>query len=409
MSKYTLLFDANFWLMKTFHICAKIKGKTLDFKESPEDDKNLLLWKLASDFAAEIKRFESVTDRVVYCSDSSSWRKNVSTIYKAHRKKDKKVDWSAVFKCHDGFILTLKKLGVIVCNSQSAEADDLIFVWSTLLNHNKENAIIISGDNDLLQLVNFDQASNSNTIYYNKFDKNLHVFNKFNQWLTEPELNTASSDIFNMHKSVYHDTKSALKNIVKSSKMEIKEVAVNDFVFKKILIGDEGDGVTPLHVKLKGTRVYRVTEKHANDVINLFKENKIFVRSSHFFNDETILEICEHAKKVIKIDKPISEIVEKWRLNRDLVYLHNDCIPKTVLEGCMSLVETYLANKEQFAVHQLADKNYILDNSEYVKPVITEETFFKTKTLEAVKTTAVVTESQPEQAFNADFWDSLTK
>ena len=86
----------------------------------------------------------------------------------------------------------------------------------------------------------------------------MHVFNKFNQWLTEPELNTASSDIFNMHKSVYHDTKSALKNIVKSSKMEIKEVAVNDFVFKKILIGDEGDGVTPLHVKLQCTRVYLV-------------------------------------------------------------------------------------------------------------------------------------------------------
>jgi hypothetical protein len=49
MKKFSLVFDANFWLMKTFNICQKIKqGKGMNFINEPEEDKQFLLWKLAS-------------------------------------------------------------------------------------------------------------------------------------------------------------------------------------------------------------------------------------------------------------------------------------------------------------------------------------------------------------------------
>jgi len=76
--KYTLIFDGNFWLHKTYFIGQKIKtGKPFNFIDEPEADRNLLLWKLSVDFSAEIRRFEGVVNRIVYTVDSSSWRKKI--------------------------------------------------------------------------------------------------------------------------------------------------------------------------------------------------------------------------------------------------------------------------------------------------------------------------------------------
>ena len=63
------------------------------------------------------------------------------------------------------------------------EADDLIFGWSSYLNSVGRNSIILSGDNDLIQLVHHDATSNTNTIYYNKFIKSLYVYPGFTEWI----------------------------------------------------------------------------------------------------------------------------------------------------------------------------------------------------------------------------------
>ena len=97
--KYTLIFDGNFWLHKTYFIGQKIKtGKPFNFIDEPDADKNLLLWKLSTDFAAEIKRFEGVVNRIVYTVDSSSWRKKfLDTAYKANRVKSESINWNEIY------------------------------------------------------------------------------------------------------------------------------------------------------------------------------------------------------------------------------------------------------------------------------------------------------------------------
>lgn len=413
--KYTLLFDGNFWLHKTFFIGAKIKtGKPFNFIDEPDADKNLLLWKLATDFAAEIKRFEGVVNRVVYTVDSSSWRKKfLDSQYKANRVKSESINWNAIYECHNEFIAAIEKLGVIVSRVKGAEADDLIFAWSSHLNQNGQNAIIISGDNDLLQLVGMDHSSNANTIYYNKFDKDMHVFPKFQSWL-DVEEHATTNDIFNLPVDLLSNTKQNLRDVIKFGKMKTHEVNVMEFLFKKILVGDAGDNVPPLHTVVKetkaGPRTYGVTDRHVNDILREFKDDKVFVNQSHFFTHEHIHNICTLAKKVIKIDKPVEEIYERWITNRDLVYLHNNCIPKEVTSDMFNDIEPK-AKKSLSAseIHSILNKDSILAGSSYTKEKKTE--FNESGLFKPISesTSDVKIVDTKESSFDEGFWNNLLK
>lgn len=419
--KYTLIFDGNFWLHKTYFIGQKIKqGKPFNFIDEPEEDKNLLLWKLSVDFAAEIKRFEGITNRIVYTIDSSSWRKTYhpDSEYKANRTKSSEIDWNKIYDVHTEFVNGLEKLGVIVSRVRGAEADDLIFAWSSHLNQQGQNALIISGDNDLLQLVNKDSSSGANTLYYNKFDKDLHVFTGFKSWLDQEEHNT-TNDIFNLPLDLITNTKTHLKDIIKLNKMSLDEVNTNEFIFRKILVGDAGDNVSPLHVVIKetksGPRKFVVTDNHAKQIIEEYKTDKIFVSQAHLFNDEYINQICSIAKRIIKIEKPIEEIRQKWELNRNLVFLHKNCIPQEVLDSMFTQISTNkLPSYSALELHNLMNKDRILEGTTYTKEKsesFNESTIFKSTIPKVEKKDEkgpTITDNHNE-GFNDDFWKDLLK
>ena len=413
--KYTLIFDGNFWLHKTFFIGAKIKtGKPFNFIDEPEEDKNLLLWKLAMDFAAEIKRFEGVVNRIVYTVDSSSWRKQfLDTEYKANRVKSSSINWNGIYDCHTEFIEALEKLGVIISRVKSAEADDLIFAWSSHLNSEGQNAIIISGDNDLLQLVNMDHSSSANTIYYNKFDKDMHVFPKFQSWLDQDE-HATTNDIFNLPIDLMSNTKQNLRDIIKTGKMKSHEVNVMEFIFRKILVGDSGDNVPPLHTVVKqtkaGPRTYGVTDKHVNEISSQFKDDKVFITNHHLFDDEYITQICSIAKSVIKIDKPLEDVITRWKTNRDLVYLHIGCIPKDVTTAMFENIEAkYTKSLSASEINSILNKEKILEGSSYTKEKKTE--FNESGLFKSISENSsdVKIIDKKESSFDTGFWDNLMK
>jgi 5'-3' exonuclease len=418
--KYTLVIDGNFFLHKTFFIGQKIKrGKPFNFIDEPEQDKNLLLWKLSVDFAAEIKRFEGVTHRIVYAIDSNSWRKTYGpdSDYKANRVKSSDIDWSKIYEVHNEFIAALENMGVIISRVKGAEADDLIFAWTSYLNQIGQNAIIVSGDNDLLQLVNRDKSSSANTVYYNKFDKDLHVFPGFDEWLNTDEV---VSDIFNMPVDLMTNTKHHLKEIIKNNKMNLDEVNINDFIFKKIILGDKGDNVSPLDVKYKqgknGTRCFVVTENQVNQIINEFKADKAFVNQSHLFTDEYIDQICEISKRVIKIDKSISDIRTKWELNRDLVYLHKKCIPEQVISDMFTQIESKpILSFSAIELHSLMNKDEILNHTTYSKEKtdsFSDSSIFQAsmpKVSPAINKEVKITSSPVDSGFDDSFWKDLLK
>ena len=356
MRRYTLIVDGNYFLHKTFFISGKIKSKKdgpLNFIDDPQKDSDLLAWKLATDFAYEVKRFAPILDGIVYCIDSSSWRKDFypesnslqsaeSQEYKGHRKKDNTINWKLIYELHDKFAESLKALGCTVSRVSGAEADDLIFAWSSYLNMNNRNALIFSGDNDLIQLVCNNEANGTNTLFYNKFSKSIYSFEGFTEWLSETNMD--SIDIFNQPLDLTSNTKLALQNVVKG--IAIKETNVNEFIFRKILMGDAGDNVSPLYQTIKKgkdgkQRVYNITDSKANQILEDYEKNNGPIDQTTFFSNDSIVEICKIAKNNLRIlDKNISQLVERYETNRNLMFLHQRAIPSAIMEAMLTNIET---------------------------------------------------------------------
>jgi len=100
-------------------------------------------------------RFAEYGDLVICLDKGPYWRKEVMHEYKANRKKAKEkstIDWSEVYTWMDNIILDLQTLfpfPVLVVDS--CEADDIIAVLCQKY-HSRETNLIISNDQDLLQL-----------------------------------------------------------------------------------------------------------------------------------------------------------------------------------------------------------------------------------------------------------------
>jgi len=341
---YTLVFDGNHFLHKTLHVASRIKESfsrvPMDFKGDPDTDRNVLLHKLATDFVSEVKKFSPVADQVVYCIDSQSWRKLAFPLesYKGHRKKESSISWDLVFAAHEQFVSSIAKQGVHISRAYGAEGDDLIFNWSNHLNHwGDRNCIIISGDNDLLQLVSRDDSSGRFTIFHNKFDKQLKVFPGFEAWLSEQ---SEAGTLFDPGTSFIKDDREDLALIIKQSGIELDRINSTEYIFVKILIGDSGDNVPPVYQRKKQTKkgelTYRFSEKMARTVLDRFKtaSSIVYVNQFHLFDETSISKICSLAMEEMSVDdKLIEEIIERWKINRDMLYLHRDCIPSYVIDN----------------------------------------------------------------------------
>jgi 5'-3' exonuclease len=381
--KYTILIDGNFMLHKTFHVAKNISKSKFDFIEDPKGDRNLLLWKLAMDFSSEIKRFDSLIDNVVYCIDGSSWRKHYfddeeldtgdQIKYKANRVKSNDIDWKEIYDCHTEFSKGLEKLGVTVLRMDGCEADDLIFAWSATLNAKGKNALIISGDNDLMQLVNHDNQNGTNTIYYQKFMKTLYAQEGFVEWLD----NTVESkvDIFDMPIDVHDISKDSLKNLVRS--LEVTEINTEEFQFKKIIKGDMGDNVAPIYVQKKIRKSgdkkgqeYNTSpsDAKADLILTKFQEKCTEpINEVMFWNKEIIREICGLVKVICKYpEASIDELEKNYIDNRNLMLLHDKALPPPIMESMVDMIEDkYKLVIGKSEINTLKQYNNILDKTTY--------------------------------------------
>lgn len=326
--KYALLIDGGYHMYNTLHVCGAMKKSALTFSEETyEDDKNLFLWKLAMNFSSDIKKFSGVINRVVYCLDHSSWRKQLFPEYKGNRSKSSTVNWDAVHKVHNEFVSALAKLNVHVSQMPNAEADDFIYAWTKMLQEeNDNNCIIVSGDGDLTQLISV--TDKAHTIYYDKDHKRILAFEGFEEWLnTESSKGLFSDDIFDTSSLTLDLLKSELLTIMRTNGWKINHINRNEFLFIKILTGDKGDNVPSINNVIKNGKTFTFTEKKSLEVLNEYKMIKSFVHSEHFEDSDCIDLICEIVKTSGKIAAPVSEIRQRWELNNKLMHLHSNNIP----------------------------------------------------------------------------------
>lgn len=334
----TLLFDGNHFLYRALGVASAAKEAEhrckLDFRADPVGDRTLLLRKMSDMFAAEVARFRPFVDQVVYCVDSASWRKVVfpDEAYKGNRVKDESTDWGEIMSAYAEFQAAISAVGVVVSKSDGAEGDDLLFYWSQSLNHwQGRSAVIVSGDNDLLQLVGRDSATGAFTVVYNKAQGRLNAFHGFVDWAKSQ---AGGGDIFE------EAPRGDWSTLVTDIRAEVVEVDPNRYLFTKILTGDSGDNVRSVFQRRKqtkgGEKTYKFTDRMAADALSKYERDNMFFSQHHLFDDVQIDRLAGIVHEVAKAgdgEPTATDIAARWKINRDLVCLHARCIPDNVMAG----------------------------------------------------------------------------
>ena len=147
MSKTYLLVDTN----NLFHRCKHVVSG------DPFTKASMSLHIMINSLRKCWNKFD--VDHLVFCMDSSSWRNDVYSKYKAHRKlkaqlkAEKDIEEESIFfDTLDGFLSFISsKTNATFLKEEKLEADDIIAKWVDI--HPNDTNIIFSGDSDFIQLL----------------------------------------------------------------------------------------------------------------------------------------------------------------------------------------------------------------------------------------------------------------
>jgi 5'-3' exonuclease len=305
-SKTTILIDGSFMMHRS--------SESL-YSRLPSATSYDLAYSMLKDFKAIIRDLQPFGAQIIYALDSMSWRKSASPEYKANRTK--KNDISDIYEAHNKMLDSVKEAGINIIRVNNAEADDIIFKWSSTLAIDGSDVIIISEDKDLMQLVYSYQNKGTNIFQYRPISKKLIVPTGF--------LKDVMSSLLNGEEVI--DTFNQFQFWIKSKNLNLCEVNADEISFIKMLTGDKGDNVTSIYEYRKNERIYTFTENQAFKVLNLYKYQ---LNIDELLNEENLIHLNECIQFVLKLDL---DFKEKIKLNYSLVVLNNNSFPKEILEG----------------------------------------------------------------------------
>jgi 5'-3' exonuclease len=346
VGKHTLLIDGNYFVFSRLFVLPKPKtGKLL----GDDKQKAQFMRKLAIDFASEMRKLKMFVDDVVLTVDSKSWRKDLypEADYKGTRKQSSDVDWTAVYGVYEEFQKIVAKKGVTVHQIQGAEADDVIFGWSTMLNARGKSCIVWSGDKDLIQLVNYSETNDAHTLWYYNTRKTLYGYTGFEEDMKTSAAAELSTDdmLFNMGgQTMLRDNyQGDIVNWINANKIVIEEVDCDEFILKKILTGDKSDNISACvtwqkEMKTGKMRNYSLTMKHADTIYEQFiKEYDNFI-IDHLFSSEYKDKLSDIIYRVVGHSTP-TLIKVTLSTNIALMLLHNKTIPDAIQRAIYDSIE----------------------------------------------------------------------
>lgn len=372
LGKHTLIIDGNYFLHSRLFVLPRPKGEAL--LES-KDSQASLMRKLCIDFASELRKMSDFVDQIVVAVDDKSWRKDLfpEAQYKGTRTYDDSINWEGVFSTYKAWQDILQKQGVIIHQIKGAEADDVMFGWSTQLNNEGKNCIAWTGDRDLIQLVNYNQATDAYTLWYYNSKRKLIVFEGFEDVLNERATDTMSNDdlMFNMNSNnVMHDQmKQNLSDWALKNKVSFEEINCDDFIFAKILQGDKSDNIKSVVSWTKTTKSgkilnYSITEKNAMKILDKYKEIHGSFSIDHFFNKEYVDSMVNCIYDTIG-KSTLSEIKGRFNQNLDLMLLHFNTIPDPIQKQIYKAIESDLDIEPTFS--GLTKMETILEGTDWLQ------------------------------------------
>lgn len=336
--KLNLVIDASGIFYRSLFTVGNFGGakgeKLLDTKKS----QGIFMRKLATDFSTLVRNIDDPS-RVIVAMDSSSWRKSI-LIEEGGYKKDREekkdettINWRAFYDLTDKFCAILAQKGYLISRVPGAEADDLLFFWSRLLNGMGENVVLITGDRDLLQVVGL-HDNKSWTIALDPVNnrKKISLTQEILDYSNTESVSEHSMDIFSP--DTWSSSEDVLKKIV--STFDIQVVNTRKLSTMKVILGDGGDSV-PSVVTWK--------DKKDPEKIRTMTENnyqKILAAVPHLneanwnelADDSLIVEgiaTTMEALKKIEVDRKL--LIQNIQRNAKLVILSMDTIPEQIFDN----------------------------------------------------------------------------
>lgn len=372
VGKHTLLIDGNYFVFSRLFVLPKPKsGKLLgDDKQQAQ-----FMRKLAIDFASEMRKLRTFVDDVVVAVDSKSWRKDLypEADYKGTRKQNEDVEWSAVYAVYEEFQRILATKGVTVHQIQGAEADDVLFGWSTMLNNRGKSCIVWTGDRDLIQLVNYSTANDAHTIWYYNTKKSLFAYEGFMKDMEESAAAEMEADdmLFNMGgQHMMRDRyQRQILDWITTNKIEVTEVNCDEFIFNKILVGDKSDNIPSVltwqkELKAGTLRKYSITDKMADAIYKqMLKEHSQF-SVEHFFSNEYKDQLVDVVYRVAGTGNT-NLIKSALTNNIALMLLHTKTIPDPIQRAIYGAIEKDWEGAID-SIENVVDMDKILEGTDWL-------------------------------------------
>lgn len=370
LGKHTLLIDGNYFIYSRLFVMPRAgEGKLLGDDKS----KAQFMRKLCIDFASEVRKMQPFLDKIVLTIDSKSWRKDLfpEAEYKGTRTQDDSVCWDGVYQIYDEFKSILAKKGVIVHQVNGAEADDLLFAWSTYLNSMGKNCIVWTGDTDLIQIVDYSKATDGYTLWYYNSKKKLIAFEGFNQMMEMPTFDVTNDDdlLFNMASktALLEKVRADLWDWLKKNRIEVEEINCDHYIFKKILMGDKSDNIKSVVTftkEVKGkSRVYSITDKQASKILEQYIKEEADFTIDHMFVESQVEKIADIVYRVVGHD-PKSQIKLRFNQNLDIMLLHTNTIPESIQKQMQKVIDKDIIVEPELS--KLTQMEKILESSKWV-------------------------------------------
>jgi len=259
-------------------------------------------------------------------SKEKSWRKQLTSAYKATRKKDSDIDWSFVYQTYGEFKESIQPTCKVL-EAPHIEGDDWISFLVEKANVEGRSTIIVSNDYDIKQIVNFGLEPLYINIMTNEMFNKEKLFLPINyQIFLNKVSKLPNDDIFNLNDNT--EFLALLDRFI--TKYEIVEINPVESLIIKIISGDTSDNIESVWSQVKNGKKRGIGSKGAKGIYDTYITEFGEINLSDPDLHENIADLICEKKKLSK--SKIEDIVYNIRGNFKLIDLRLHNLPTDIID-----------------------------------------------------------------------------
>ena len=259
-------------------------------------------------------------------SKEKSWRKQLTSAYKATRKKDSDIDWSFVYQTYGEFKESIQPTCKVL-EAPHIEGDDWISFLVEKANIEGRSTIIVSNDYDIKQIVNFGLEPLYINIMTNEMFNKEKLFLPINyQTFLNKVSKLPNDDIFNLNDNT--EFLALLDRFL--TKYEIVEINPVESLIIKIISGDTSDNIESVWSQVKNGKKRGIGSKGAKGIYDTYITEFGEINLSDPDLHENIADLICEKKKLSK--SKIEDIVYNIKGNFKLIDLRLHNLPTDIID-----------------------------------------------------------------------------